>query len=83
MCSCVRASATAGEFAESLRALTSLAGGGLHDGVQHALPLLIRLLLRLLLLLLLLLCHLRLPALQQPTDISIWGKYLLGTKANP
>ena len=42
---------------------TSLPGCGLHDGVQHGLPLLVRLLLRLLLLLLLLRRHL-LPALQ-------------------
>ena len=42
---------------------TSLAGGGLHDGVQHGLPLLVRLLLRLLLLLLLLRRQL-LPALR-------------------
>lgn len=41
---------------------TSLAGGGLHDGVQHGLPLLVRRLLRLPLLLLLLRRHL-LPAL--------------------
>jgi hypothetical protein len=44
-------------------ARTSLAGRGLHDGVQHGLPLLVRLLLRLLLLLLLLRREL-LPALR-------------------
>lgn len=48
----------------SCTARTSLAGSGLHDGMQHGMPLLVRRLLRLLLLLLLLRRHL-LPALRR------------------